>query len=104
MRQLFVEKSLALKRYKKSLEENSVNLISYSEFIKDRNKLINITSENIFIDTEPNFRIGTLIGIILQPDFISSNYLSKLDNIYSSLFKNINFSNLNENTLKATIF
>ena len=79
-------------------EKNNIRLIDYSNFIKNFSIIYkNKVSNNIFIDTEPNFRIGYLIGLIKNINFISTNYSNSFDFLIEKSFKNISFSTFNEN-------
>lgn len=76
----------------------NIKFIDYRNFFKnfsviEKNKVV----DNIFIDTEPNFRIGYLIGLIKKINFISTNHSNNLDYLIEKSFKNISFSNFNEN-------
>ena len=76
--------------------QNNVELISYK-------LLINYFIKNIFkekitfiIDTEPNFRLGLLFGLIMPRSIISSNYRTPYDNLFKKLNPNIQFNNYDE--------
>jgi len=79
-------------------EKNNIKFIDYVNFLKNfpttkKNRIVN----NIFIDSEPNFRIGYLFGLIKKSDFISTNYENNFDFLIEKSFKNISFSTFNEN-------
>ena len=78
--------------------KKNITFINYNDFFKNfsiftKNKIL----ANIFIDTEPNFRIGYLFGLIKNSNYISTNYANNFDFFIGKLFKNIFFSSFNEN-------
>ncbi len=79
---------------------NNVELVSYKSLLRYfffnifRNKV------TLIVDTEPNFRIGLLFGLIMPRCFISSNYKAPYDNFlrnFDSIIKlNLYDENLQE--------
>ncbi len=76
---------------------NNINLLSYQSLLSYFFLNIFKNRVTLIIDTEPNFRIGLLFGLIMPRCFISTNYRATYDNFFSIFDHIVKFNFYDEN-------
>ncbi len=88
-------------------KKNQVNLYSYKFLIKLFLKNLFNNKVILIVDSEPNFRIGLLFGLIMQNAIISSNLKSPLDQFFNKFYPRVSYNvydeNLNEGKFIITL-